>query len=324
MTDSRLKIDMVECVSIGYERMVDKDRPPQSLIPAKDPHEGSRAESGVQKRELAAELRRTRLAAGLSRTEISEEVGLPEPDLSRLETGQVTPSLGEVARWGYAVGASDRVKQQLLSLAAAASEVIALPYWLQTDAVALQEELGRLEASSPSQRTVLVGLVPGLLQTREYAEMIMDFNALPRADQDAAVDARMRRQALIHDPARKFEFIMSESGLKWCRPGTSRNVLRNQISYIAELAELANVTVGVIRTDAQTKVPFMQSYYIYEKASFEESADKIDLVLLETPPAAIVITDPLAVRSYRRDLSWLREAAEFGSDAVYMVRRRRT
>jgi hypothetical protein len=67
----------------------------------------------------------------------------------------------------------------------------------------------------------------------------------------------------------------------------------------------------------------MQSYYIFEKTAFEGSADPIDLVLLETPPAAIIITDPLAVRSYRRDLSWLREAAVFGPDAINVVRRKR-
>jgi hypothetical protein len=211
------------------------------------------------------------------------------------------------------------VKQRLLSLAAAASEVIALPHWLQTDVVALQEELSRLEASSPSQRTCLMGLVPGLLQTREYAEKIMEFNALPQADQDAAVDARMKRQSLIHDPARRFEFILSDTGLKWSRPGTSQTVLRNQIRHIADLAELPNVSIGVVRADAQTNAPFIQSYYIYESASVEGSTDKVDLVMLETPPAVILIRDPLAVRSYRRDLSWLREAAEFGADAVNRV-----
>jgi transcriptional regulator with XRE-family HTH domain len=306
-----------------YERMVDKEHRPQPLTPTEDLDEGGVAASSTERRELAAELRRIRLAAGLSRNEIAQEVGLPEPDLSRLETGQVAASVGEVARWSYAVGASDRVRQQLLSLAAAASEVIALPYWLQTDVVVLQEELGQLEASSPSHMTCLVGLVPGLLQTRAYVQMIMEFNALPKPDLEAAVEARIRRQNIIDDPARRFEFILSESGLKWSRPGTSRIVLSNQISHIAELAEHPNVSVGVVRANAQTKVPLMQSYNIYEKATLGGSSDAIDIVVLETPPAAIIITDPLAVRSYRRDLSWLREAAEFGPDAVNMVRRRR-
>jgi len=221
------------------------------------------------------------------------------------------------------VGASDRVRQQLLSLAAAASEVIALPNWLHADVVALQDEASRLEASSPSQRTCLVGLIPGLLQTRGYAEMVMEFNALPKADQDAAVEARIRRQAVIHDPARKFEFILSESALKWTRPGSSRTVLRNQVRHLAELAELPNISIGVIRANAQTKVPLVQSYYIFEDVNFEGLGNKIDLVLLETPSAVIVITDLMAVRSYRRDLSWLREAADFGADAVNLARRRR-
>jgi transcriptional regulator with XRE-family HTH domain len=302
--------------------MVEKDHP-APVTSAKDRREAAQAASSPQTGELAAELRRIRLAAGLSRVQIAPEVGLPEPDLSRLEMGQVTASVTEVARWGYAVGASDRVRKQLLLLAAAASEVITLPHWLQADLVALQEEASRLEASSPSQRTCLVGLIPGLLQTREYAEMVMEFSALPKTDQDAAVEARMRRQAVIQDPERRFEFILSESALKWTRPGVSRNVLRNQVRRIAELAELDNISIGVIRTNARTKVPLMQSYYIFEDVPVEGSADKVDVVLLETPPAAILVTDPMAVRSYRRDLSWLREAAEFGAAAVNMAQRRR-
>jgi transcriptional regulator with XRE-family HTH domain len=299
------------------------DIEPSPLAPGDDGDAGGGGGSSTQRQRLAAELRRIRLAAGLSRSEIALEVGLPEPDLSRLETGQVAPSVSEVARWSYAVGASDRVKKQLLSLATAASEVIALPYWLQTGVVAVQEELSQLEASSPSQRTCLSGMVPGLLQTRDYAQMVMEFNALPRADMDAAVDARMSRQGLIHASGRQFEFILSEWGLNWSRPGTPRIVVAEQLRHIAELAELPNISVGVIRADVQTKVPFMQSYYIYEKAAFEGSADRIDLVLLETPPAAIMVTDPLAVRSYRMDMSWLREAAEFGADAVNSVRRKK-
>jgi transcriptional regulator with XRE-family HTH domain len=314
-------MDVARCIAAGYERIVDDDRHQQPVTPAEDMGEGGRATPSVQGRELAAELRRIRLAAGLSRNEIAQEVGLPEPDLSRLETGQVIPSVGEVARWSHAVGASDRVKEQLRSLAVAVSKVTALPNWLGTDVVALQEELRQLEASSMSQRTCLVGLIPGLLQTREYAGMIMEFNALPKDDQDAAVNARLMRQAIIQDPRRRFEFILSEAGLRWSRPGTSRTVLRNQIRYIAELSELSNISIGVVRSGAQTKVPFIQSYYIYEDASLPGSKETVDLVVLETPPAAIVISDPMAVRGYRRDLSWLREAAEFGADAVNRIGR---
>ena len=314
---------MTTSAAIGYERIVDSEIRPLSGPPAPDPRSTAAATPGDKKVQLAAELRRTRLAAHLSRSELAQDVGLPESDLSRFETGQVIPSVGEVARWGHAVGAPDNVKKQLLSLAAAVSEVAVIPYLLPTDVVALQDELSRLEASSPSQLTCVVGLVPGLLQTPDYAQMIMAFNALPRADQDAAVDARIRRQAIIHDPTKRFEFIISESALKWSMPGAARTVLRNQLRQLTELAALPNVSIGVIRANARTKVPMMQSYYIFEDASIEGWPPRIDLVQLETPSASIIISDALAVRSYRRDLSWLREAAEFGPDAVGMTRRKK-
>jgi hypothetical protein len=131
------------------------------------------------------------------------------------------------------------------------------------------------------------------------------------------------RQAIIQDPERSFEFILTEAGLRWSRPGTSRAVLHDQILHIAQLSELPNISIGVVRSGAQTEVPFIQSYYIYEKASLGGSGEPVDLVVLETPPAAIVISDPMAVREYRRDLSWLREAAEFGADAILRIGRSR-
>jgi hypothetical protein len=94
-----------------------------------------------------------------------------------------------------------------------------------------------------------------------------------------------------------------------------------QLSHIADVADLPNVSVGVIRTGVQTRVPLQQSFILYEKVKAEDAADRrIDLVLQETPSATIVVTDPLDVRNYRRHLAWLREAADFGPDAVSRIR----
>jgi transcriptional regulator with XRE-family HTH domain len=303
--------------------MADKDPRRRPVTSAADKGADGRPAASDQQRQLAAGLRRARLAAGRSTDDIAQAVGLPEPYLSGLETGQVIPSVGEVARWSAAVGASDQVRKELRSLALAGSKVIALPYWLQADVVALQQELGQLEASSMSHQTCLLGLVPGLLQTRKYAAMVMDFNAFPAEEQEAAINARLMRQEIIQDPERSFVFILTEAGLRWSRPGTPRAVLRDQILHIAELSELPHISIGVVRSGAQTNVPFIQSYYIYEKASLVGSMEPVDLVVLETPPAAIAISDPMAVREYRRDFNWLREAAEFGADAVLRIGRPR-
>jgi transcriptional regulator with XRE-family HTH domain len=269
---------------------------------------------------LAAELRRIRLLAGLSHGEVARQAGLPESKVSQLESGQVLPSVDEVDHWSYAVGASTRVSAQLRALTEAAStEVMALRPWLQAGPAEMQEDVGRLEASAAAVRSCEPFLVPGLLQTREYAKRIMDTPTRPKAELEAAASARIARQAVMHDQARSFEFIVTEFGLRWSALGTSRAVLSAQLSQISELAKLPNVSVGVIRIGVQTKVPLMP-FTLYQGVQVEDSVGPIDIVMLETPAPVVIVTDPVDVRSYANFLAWLREAADFGPDAVSRIR----
>jgi transcriptional regulator with XRE-family HTH domain len=278
--------------------------------------EGSRG----QRQELAAELRRIRLLSGLSHTEVARQTGLSESSVSRLESGQVLPSFDEVDHWSYAVGASKRVREQLRALTeAAATQVMALRPWLKAGLAAMQEDVGRLEASAAAVRSCEPFIVPGLLQTPEYAKRIMDTIPRPRAELEAGASARIARQAVVQDPARSFEFIVTEYGLRWSPLGTSRAVLSAQLHHISELAELPNVSVGVIRTGAQTKVPLVP-FIIFEGVQVEDSVGQIDIVMLEPVTPVIVVTDPVDVHRYVSHLGWLREAADFGADAVSMIR----
>jgi hypothetical protein len=123
----------------------------------------------------------------------------------------------------------------------------------------------------------------------------------------------------MHDQARSFEFIVTEFGLRWSALGTSRAVLSAQLSQISELAKLPNVSVGVIRIGVQTKVPLMP-FTLYQGVQVEDSVGPIDIVMLETPAPVVIVTDPVDVRSYANFLAWLREAADFGPDAVSRIR----
>jgi transcriptional regulator with XRE-family HTH domain len=269
-----------------------------------------------KRQELAAELRRTRLLAGLSHREVADQAGLSQSDVSQLESGQVSPSLDEVHQWSYAVGASKRVSEQLVALTeAVATEVTSLRPWLQAGAVAAQEDIGRLEASAACVRSCEPFLVPGLLQTREYAKHILNAFPRPVAELEAAASARFARQAVVHDPSRRFEIIVTDYGLRWAPLGTPRAVLSAQISHINQLAELPNVSVGVIRAGVQTKVPLMPFNH-YEGVEVKGSATRIDIVMMETPASVIVVTDPVDVRTYSNHFAWLREAADFGPEAV--------
>jgi len=270
--------------------------------------------------ELAAELRRIRLVAGMSNGEVARRTGLSRSSVSQLEDGQLLPSPDQVDHWAHTVGVSERVRERLRTLAEeAATEVISVRHLLRPGPAAIGEDVGRLEASAAAVRSCQPLAVPGLLQTPEYAKWVMGALELPRADLDAGIAARMARQVLLHDPARNFEFILSEYGLRWSPIGTPQAVLWDQLSHIGELAELPNVSVGVIGMGVQTKlglVPFV----LYEQVQSDSPGGRIDVVMLETPAAMVVVTDPVDITSYRSHLAWFREAADFGPDVVNKVR----
>jgi transcriptional regulator with XRE-family HTH domain len=282
-------------------------------------------ESGGRGRELAGELRRSRLVAGMSRSEVARRTGLSESEVFQLEDGQLLPSLDQVGLWGVAVGVSDLVRRRWQSLteAAAATEVIAIRHVLRVGPTAIGEDVGRLEAASARVRSCHTSVVPGLLQIPEYARLVMGSLERPRADLEAATKGRIARQRMLRDPARSFEFIVTEYGLKWSPVGTPRAVMRDQLSHIREMAELPNVSVGVIRTGVQTKLA-LTSFNLYEDVRAEESTGRIDIVMLETPAAMIVVTEPADVAVYRSYLAWFREAADFSPNAVSIIRSRRS
>jgi len=276
-------------------------------------------QSNGQRQELAAELRRIRLLAGLSHDEVARKTGLSESNVSRLEAGQALPSLDEVDHWSYAVGASQRVREQLRVLAAAAAtEVLAFRPWLHAGPVATQEDVGRLEASAVAIRSCEPLVVPGLLQTADYARQVIGAFSRPRAELEAVTAARIARQKIMRDPSRNFEFIVTDYGLRWSPIGTPRAIMSAQLEHISEVAELPNVSVGVIRAGMQTKVPVAE-FTLYEGVQAEGAGSRVDIVMIETPAPLIVITDPTDVRNYHYHLAWLREAADFGPAAVSRI-----
>ncbi len=109
-------------------------------------------------------------------------------------------------------------------------------------------------------------VVPGLLQTPEYAHYV-----IPRADienvmdRDAAAAARLRRQQALFTGERRFEFLISEAALHW--PRSTRELLTTQLERIVALAPLEAVSVAVLPLgEPVDAVPF-HGFVIYEVTS---------------------------------------------------------
>lgn len=105
-----------------------------------------------------------------------------------------------------------------------------------------------------SRRSYDPSLIPGLLQTADYARSVLTrYSAIHTAPKDveAAVQARMGRQDILTDQGRSFHFLVWEGALRArpCPPA----VLSAQLDRIVGRLGPGNVRVGVVPFEADMK-----------------------------------------------------------------------
>lgn len=138
------------------------------------------------------------------------------------------------------------LRSQLVALARAARE---RSWWSVYRDVALPGVLQLIgyEAASHIIRNFETLLIPGLLQTEDYARAVVpSLEEGTTAERvDTLVEIRMRRQEQVDrdDPPLMF-FILDEAAVR--RLAGSRNVMRRQIHYLIEMAAKPNVTIEIV------------------------------------------------------------------------------
>jgi Domain of unknown function (DUF5753) len=175
--------------------------------------------------------------------EVAAGVGWSASKVSRFELGKATIPLHEVRRLLDFYGIADPVRSQLLSLAQDAHQ---RGWWEDFSDVlpAEYQEFIGLEAEAATVAQWQVAVVPGLLQTADYAKQLhlgyQSLTPLPPSVIDGRVRVRMiRQQTLTRDPPLQLAVVIDESVL--LRRIGSRELMRAQLLHLAEVAELPNV-----------------------------------------------------------------------------------
>lgn len=263
------------------------------------------------RRRLAAELRRLRDRAGLSGRQLAEQIGISQSKVSRIESGLTVPSAPEVAAWAAAVKASDTASELLTALSEAMYTEVHPWHAAMREKVHLQDEIQEIENRARTKLICETSVIPGLLQTAEYARRVFTMFDPPYDGLDipAVVASRLDRQVALFDPARRFEFLISEAALRW-RVGPAP-VMLSQLDRISSVSTLKNVSVGLIPHAAPALTHVPHGFVIFEAT--DGGADA--LVMVETTHANLTINDPLHVALYRRQWSLLERTAVFGGAA---------
>jgi transcriptional regulator with XRE-family HTH domain len=277
--------------------------------------EGQPREPRPQLARLGAELRRVRMLAGLSGRQIADAVGISQATVSRVERGASVPSLRELIAWADVTEVGEDRRALLLGLGeAAVNEVTPLRDRLDGGLTGIQEMVRELEATARTLRNFQPGIVPGLLQTAPYALSILSM-ARRGDDITDAVSARLTRQQILYETGRSFEFLLTESALRY-RPGP-RSLRAAQLDHLAAVVTLEAISFGVIPADAEMHAITRCGFVIYE----DRIDDLAPFVIAETPHASVYANDPADVQLYRDQLAAFRESAVYGDDALKIVRR---
>lgn len=272
-------------------------------------------EPSESRRRLAVELRRLRDLAGVSGRELARRVGISQSKVSRIESGQTLPTAPEVAAWLAAINASADTVTLLEALTEAAFTEV--QRWSRTlrDRPHVQGDIQEVEARSHRVMVYENAIVPGLLQTAEYARRVFAFFAPDDDDADlsAAVAGRLDRQLALFDQDRHFEFLITEAALRW-RPGPPR-LLQAQLDRIASLATLDNVLIGLVPHAAEAVTYAPHGFVLFDLHDDSRAGSGETIAMVETVHANLTVNDPESVARYNRKWCLLREVAQYGGDA---------
>jgi transcriptional regulator with XRE-family HTH domain len=266
-----------------------------------------------QRRALGAALRALRRATGRSGLQFAHEVGLAQSKVSRVELGQTVPSAADLDRWLDAVGADETRRTQLRELReAAATEAVS---WRRhRDLDTIQAEVKAMEEAATRIREFHPVLIPGLLQAPGYARAVAEARHGPGHPNVATwVQRVVDRQTLLHQDGRRFEFVISEAGLRW-RPGPL-DVALGQLDRIAVLAGLPNVQVAILPLDQALPIWHSHHFTIFELAEGQA------LVHLELLATGENLRDPDDVARYDQAFEVLLETAIMGQEAAALLER---
>jgi transcriptional regulator with XRE-family HTH domain len=256
---------------------------------------------------LAAELRRLRDLAGVSGRDLAQRVGISQSKVSRIESGAVVPSLPEVTAWGKELGVSVEAQGRLTELTEAAY-IEVHPWGSVLQRGNLQESIQNQESTATRLAVFQSSVVPGLLQTAEYARRVigMFHRDYEQSDQSAEIASRLHRQLALYDTSREFSFLITEAALRW-RPGPTQMLLA-QLDRITSISTLDNVTIGLIPLGVEATTLTSHGFVLYE-------GDESSWVTVETIHADMKVASPEHMEIYRSRWELLHEMALFDDDA---------
>ena len=253
----------------------------------------------VRRRKLGAELRTLRTGAGLTSGEAARLVGWHQSKVSRIETGAsgVKPADLRLLLDAYAVRDA-QLRELLLMLAGSEDGDGDRNRWWHPYRGVLPptyRDFISLESQAGAMRTLATTVVPGLLQTADYARAVTRaaVKDLDEERLDALVEVRLARQDVLRsNPPLELSAVLDEAVLR--REVGGPKVMARQLERLMEAARLPQVRLQVLPFGAGAHVGLTGPFVIF---SFPSTSD-LDVVVLDQLTSSLYLERKEDLRAY--------------------------
>ncbi|MGK3209053.1 helix-turn-helix domain-containing protein [Amycolatopsis sp. MEPSY49] len=263
-------------------------------------------------RALAASLRELRMARGKGLRELARMVRILPQLLSAWEKGQRVASPEDVARLLGALQVDDATYDRMMRLARRAKD----DNWLDSNPSDLPPALSGIveyERTASHISNWYHAIVPGLLQTADYARAILSNSEIGLEQADAMLIARLKRQRILTraDPVR-FAALVGEVAIRE-RIG-SADIMSDQVDHLLAMMALPNVSLRIVPANIGYHPGLIGSFILYEFVGLPP------IVHLENSHATAFLHEDDVVGRYRKQAKMLAGKALSEGDTRDLLR----
>lgn len=255
-----------------------------------------------------------RTVAGLSGNALAKRMGVVQSRVWKIEHGDLMPAEQDIKEWMRATGGEAAAGELAELLAEARSEqAFSNAFARKGGAAAIEDRVRATEERSSRIGEFEVAVIPGILQTADYAREVLSVSSGPRAwgsddaDVEDKIAGRLRRQEILYSRGKHVQVVLSEAALRVLV--TTPETMAGQLDKLLAVSRLPAVELGVIG--------FGQRIPAYSIGGFRVYDD--DLIVVESISEQDEITDPAKVAVYLGAFDALRRAAATGDEARRLI-----
>lgn len=259
--------------------------------------------------QIARGLASLRERRGLTQSQVADRAGVSTTTVSRYEMWQDRARIrwATVKALADACDASAAERDALVKISKSQTDGwwvgnSAVPDWLDPF-VSFEQEAGYEHVYANS-------VIPGLLQTREYALAIHQAREVRSSNEaiEGMVDARIQRQAILwQDPGLHLWVVLDEAVLH--REVGDKKTMAKQLGHLQDMAALPNVDLQVLPFSAGAHAAGAGHFVILGRDDGREPLNSMAVVYVEMRRRGLYVDDADEIAAYKLTFDYLRSQA---------------